>query len=120
MSYSARQGVGIGRLTSVAACVGILLLCAPIRALADFATLTDDTYAKYGSNGVYGKKSSITVDQTPTEEDAFIQFDLSNLPGCPSSCPTGSAVTKATLTLFVKKVKGADAATFYVRKVTTA
>src|SRR5205807_8465757 len=34
-----------------------------------------------------------------------LKFDLSTLPGCPSACPPGNEVNKATLRLFVSHVK---------------
>jgi hypothetical protein len=113
MRHSTQQLVRTGKLTAAAVCLGVVLLWAPLRASAELATLTDDTYSKAGSSATNGKKTSIVVGVSPSVQDAFVQFDLSTL-------PAGAVVEKATLTLFVKSVKSTGpSATFDVIEVTS-
>lgn len=80
--------------------VAVILL--PNTSFAILAPLTDDTYTASGSPGSnFGGKPALSLSPTTT---TFLKFNLTTLPGCPATCPPGSDVAKASLTVFVNKV----------------
>jgi hypothetical protein len=91
------------------ACVPFVLALLPAAALAQNATLTQDSYVVPGSAINYGSATTINVGG-PTAAEGLVQFDLSTLP----SGTTGSGVAKATLLLFVNKLGAAGTVNFSV------
>ncbi|MGD1097384.1 MAG: DNRLRE domain-containing protein, partial [Bryobacteraceae bacterium] len=87
------------------------LLCAPKSAQAQLPP-TDDAWVKAGSAANNGSDAGLRVIQATQNTSTFIRFNLSSLP----SGITGSAVAKATLTLFVTQVN--TAGSFDVYQVT--
>ena len=98
----------------------VLLLAAvillPNSSFAILAPLTDDTYTSSSSPASnFGGESVLRLSATTT---TFLKFDLTTLPGCAATCPTGSDVAKASLTVFVNKVNAPGS--FDVKPVTGA
>src|SRR5437763_8366226 len=95
----------------VALVTALLAVACPGTSHAAQATLMDDTYTSsastqratnFGTNGALRLQDPALAS---IEQTVYLKFDLSTLPGCPSSCPPGNEVNKATLRLFVSHVK---------------
>src|SRR2546422_7016188 len=101
--------------------MGLLTLLFPGVAHAVQATLTDDTYTSNSASQTttnFGTNSILRL-QDPAlasiEQRVYLKFDLSNLPGCPSSCPLRSEIDRASLRLYVNKLNSSG--TFSVASV---
>src|SRR2546427_2818389 len=97
----------------VALVMGLLTLLFPGAARAVQVTLTDDTYTSnsasqtttnFGASGILRLQDPALAS---IEQTVYLKFDLSTLPGCPSSCPLGGEVNKATLRLYANQVNHA-------------
>src|SRR5437867_10136271 len=97
----------------VALVTALLAVAFPGTSHAAQATLTDDTYTSsastqratnFGTNGALRLQDPALAS---IEQTVYLKFDLSTLPGCPSSCPPGNEVNKATLRLYANQVNHA-------------
>src|SRR5437870_13504511 len=98
----------------VALVTALLAVALPSTSHAAQATLMDDTYTSsigaqrntnFGTNGALRLQDPALAS---IEQTVYLKFDLSTLPGCPSSCPLGGEVNKATLRLYANQVHHAD------------
>ena len=92
--------------------VALSVEVAPRTCIASPARLTDDSYTRAGSAAGFGKRTTLDVSLTGSgTERTWVKFDLSTLP--PGT--VGSNISKATLTLWVNKIRTPGA--FEVRRV---
>src|SRR6185436_9924018 len=99
------EGVVMKFFVSVLAGLCLLLQSA---AYATDGRLSDDAYTQTGKVKNYGYKTLLSVQGPPADTNvhqSFVKFDLSTLP--PGT--TSADIDKATLTIFIDKVKSAGA-----------